>query len=126
MVPTVKTITAYASSIRALCLNLNLSESNPESNPWCRSTGNPGHAAERINVVRIDRRQFGVRMLFPHHAEHHRLPVLADVDQYEVLTGHQVVVELGKLLVLAVDSHQAAFPGAEQRGRTDQDGVNER
>src|SRR5260370_31011252 len=28
--------------------------------------------------------------------------------------------------MLAVDSHEAAFPGAKQRGRSDQDGVNER
>src|SRR5882724_13622203 len=51
--------------------------------------------------------------------------MLPDVHQYQVLAGHQVVMKLGKLLVLAVDSHEAAFPGAKQRSRADQERVNE-
>jgi hypothetical protein len=34
-------------------------------------------------------------------------------------------VKLGKLFVLAVDSNQAAFPGAKQHGRPHQDCIDE-
>src|SRR6267154_6535390 len=89
---------------------------NPNgSNPLCRSRRDSPHAAEGIDVVRIDRHQFGVRMFLAHHLEHNLFSMLADIDQYQILTGRQVVVKLGELLVLAVDSHEAAFPGAEQR-----------
>src|SRR3984893_11532480 len=117
-----KAITAIPSIIDAPACKLNPNESNR----LCRSCRNSPHVAEGVDEVRIDRHQFGVRMLFAHHLEHDLLSMLADIDQYQILAGHQVVVKLGELLMLAVDSHEAAFPGAEQRGRSDQDGVNER
>src|SRR6202166_5445836 len=117
-----KTITAHASIIDAPC-----EQTQPGgSNSWCRSLRNSPHAAERIDEVRIDRHQFSFRMFFAHHLEHDLFSMLADIDQYQVLAGHQVVVKLGELLMLAVDSHEAALPGAKQRGRPDQDRVNER
>src|SRR6266446_7480904 len=116
-----KAITAHASIIAPPC-----GQTQPVgSNPWCRSRRNSPHAAEGIDEVRIDRHQFGVRMFFAHHLEHGLFSMLADIDQYQKLAGHQVVVKLGELLILAVDSHETAFPGAKQRGRSDQDGVNE-
>ena len=117
-----KRITAHASAIDAPPNKLNPSRSSP----LCRSRRNSRHGTEGIDEVRIDRHQFGVRMLFAHHLEHNLFSMLADIDQYQKLAGHQVVVKLGELLMLAVDSHEAAFPGAKQRGRSDQDGVNER
>src|SRR6202166_1830451 len=83
------------------------------SNPLCRSRRNSPHVAEGIDEVRIDRHQFGVRMFFAHHLEHNLLSMLADIDQYQILAGNQVVVKLCELLILAVDSHQAAFPRAK-------------
>src|SRR5882724_6745802 len=95
------------------------------SSSLCRSLRNSPDIAEGIDEVRIDRHQFGFRMFFAHHLEHGLFSMLADVHQYQVLAGHQVVVKLLELLVLAVDSHEAAFPGSEQRGRSDQERVNE-
>src|SRR5260370_22568354 len=96
------------------------------SNSLCRSLRNSPHIAEGIDEVRLDGPQFGFRMFFAHHLEHGLFSMLPDVDQYQVLAGYQVVVKLGELLMLAVDSHEAAFPGAKQCRRSDQERINER
>src|SRR6266404_7442427 len=96
------------------------------SNSLCRTPRNSPHIAEGIDEVRIDRHQFGLRMLFAHHLEHGLFSSFPDVDQNQVLAGHQVVVKLLELLVLAVDPHETAFPGAEQRRRSDQERIDER
>src|ERR1700686_2793302 len=103
-----KRITAHASIIDAPPAN----KLKPGgSNPLCRSLRNSPHIAEGIDEVRVDRHQCGFRRVFPPHLEHGLFSMLPDVDQYQVLAGHQVVVKLFELLMLAVDSHEAAFPG---------------
>src|SRR5580704_5745903 len=121
-VPMTKAITAYASTIVAPPAR-KLSPSG--SSPLWRRLRNPFHDAERIDEMRIDRHQFGIRMFFAHHLEHNLFSMLADIDQNQVLAGHQVVVKLFELLMFAVDSHEASFPGAKQRGHSDQHRINE-
>src|ERR1700716_278814 len=65
-------------------------------------------------------------MFFLHHLAHQRFSMLSDINQYEVLARNQVVVKLGKLFMLAIDSNQAAFPGAKQSGRSPQDCIDQR
>src|SRR5258708_2611560 len=96
------------------------------SNSLCRSLRNSPHIAEGIDEVRIDRHQFGFRMFFAHHLEHGLFSMLPDVDQYQVLAGYQVVVKLGELLMLAVDSHEPPSPGANQCARSDKERKNKR
>src|ERR1035438_10371682 len=73
-VPMTKAITAHASIIAPPC-EQTLARG---SNAWCRSLRNSRHVAERIDEVRIDRHQFGVRMFFTHHLEHDRFSMRSE------------------------------------------------
>ena len=68
----------------------------------------PPHRLERVDEMRVDRDELGLRMLFAHQIADRRAVLLPRVDQDQEFSRFDVAVEFLEVVVFAGDAGQLA------------------